>query len=260
MPTRPPIFSRALPGSICAALLAMSLAVAGCDSKGRGPERTASTADADAAAGSVGSGGPATESADAPATARKPPAARDLERYLEDLRGEGPLVAVLHTSSGDIACELHAEQAPMTVANFVGLARGMKAWIDPETDAPVVGKPFYDGVIFHRVVPGFMVQAGDRTGTGQGGPGYTFPDEFVRELRHDAPGVLSMANTGPDTNGSQFFILEAPAPHLDFRHTVFGQCDDLEVVREIARVPTGPQDRPEAPPVLESVEIRRGTP
>jgi peptidyl-prolyl cis-trans isomerase A (cyclophilin A) len=145
----------------------------------------------------------------------------------------------------------------MTVANFVGLARGMRDWVDPQTDDVVV-RPLYEDLPFHRVIPDFAIQTGDPTGTGRGGPGYTFPDEFSRDHRHSAPGTLSMANHGPNTNGSQFFITERAAAHLDFRHTVFGRCGNLDVVRAIASAPAGPDDRPNDPPILERVEIYRG--
>lgn len=132
--------------------------------------------------------------------------------------------AILQTTKGDITCELFPGRAPLTVENFAALAEGTKQHRDPQTQE-TVQRPFYDGLSFHRVVPGFAVQAGDPTGTGEGGPGFTIPDELHPELRHDAPGVLSMANHGPDTGGSQFFITLAAAPHLDGRHAVFGRCD-----------------------------------
>ncbi|MFU8807183.1 MAG: peptidylprolyl isomerase, partial [Bradymonadaceae bacterium] len=129
----------------------------------------------------------------------------------------------------------------------------------PQTQEPVTGKPFYDGVIFLRAIPGFMIQAGDRTGTGNGGPGYEIPDEFADGLAHDGPGILSMANRGPATGGSQFFITEAAIPHADERHTIFGRCEDLDVVRSIARTPTDTTNRPIEPPVIEKVTFERST-
>ena len=135
----------------------------------------------------------------------------------------------IQTSLGDISADLHAGEAPNTVANFVKLAR----------------KGFYDGIIFHRVIPDFMIQTGDPKGDGTGGPGYTFADEFSPRLKHDKAGVLSMANAGPNTNGSQFFITDVPTPHLNGRHAVFGQVTQgLEVVKKIARVPRDRNDRP----------------
>lgn len=137
--------------------------------------------------------------------------------------------ATLKTNMGDMLIELYAEKAPKTVENFVKLAE----------------KGFYNGTIFHRVIPEFMIQGGDPEGTGRGGPGYKFADEFHPELRHNAPGILSMANAGPNTNGSQFFITEIPTPFLDNRHAVFGKViENLELVSKIARVKRDQQDRP----------------
>ncbi|MBZ6495222.1 peptidylprolyl isomerase [Haloterrigena longa] len=164
--------------------------------------------------------------------------------------------ATLQTSTGSIEVELYDERAPRTVDNFVGLATGARTWIDPETGAEIEGEPLYDDVLFHRVIEGFMIQTGDPTGTGRGGPGYTFDDEFHPELRHDDAGVLSMANSGPDTNGSQFFITLAPQPHLNDRHAVFGKVTDrMDVVHEIGNVDTDADDRPKEDVVLESVTI-----
>ncbi|WP_224214612.1 peptidylprolyl isomerase [Natrinema longum] len=162
----------------------------------------------------------------------------------------------MQTSTGSIEVELYDERAPRTVDNFVGLATGARTWIDPETGAEIEGEPLYDDVLFHRVIEGFMIQTGDPTGTGRGGPGYTFDDEFHPELRHDDAGVLSMANSGPDTNGSQFFITLAPQPHLNDRHAVFGKVTDrMDVVHEIGNVDTDADDRPKEDVVLESVTI-----
>src|SRR5258706_16472873 len=148
-----------------------------------------------------------------------------------NVAGTGKLYARLHTTQGAIVVELEETRAPKTVANFVGLATGAMGWKDEHTGTPMEGKALYDGIRFHRVIPGFMVQCGDpltrhadtarRWGTG--GPGYRFGDEFHPELKHDAPGVLSMANAGPGTNGSQFFITEGPTPHLDRKHSIFGR-------------------------------------
>ncbi|WP_090618193.1 peptidylprolyl isomerase [Natrinema salaciae] len=164
--------------------------------------------------------------------------------------------ATLHTSEGDVEVELYDDRAPRTVDNFVGLATGEQTWIDPETGEAVEGEPLYDDVAFHRVIEDFMIQTGDPTGTGRGGPGYRFDDEFHDELRHDDEGILSMANSGPDTNGSQFFVTLAPQPHLDDRHAVFGTVTDgMAVVREIGSVETDASDRPTEAVVLESVSI-----
>ncbi len=171
---------------------------------------------------------------DGPETATKAPTSSDLARYTSDL-GTGTLMVTIKTSSGDFKCELFEDIAPVTIANFVGLGRGLKAWIDPSTNQPVTGRSLYGGTVFHRVIPDFMIQGGDPLGQGIGGPGYRFSDEVSPKARHDKPGILSMANAGPGTNGSQFFITEVPVPHLDGKHTVFGQCDNVELVKQIAR-------------------------
>ena len=145
------------------------------------------------------------------------------------------LYATLHTNAGDIRLQLFPNHAPKTVRNFVELAEGTREWADPRTGARQA-KPLYDGTTFHRVIPGFMAQGGDPTGTGRGGPGYQFGDEFHPDLRHNGAGVLSMANAGPGTNGSQFFITYSATPHLDDRHSVFGRVvegtDVLNSIRE----------------------------
>ncbi len=166
------------------------------------------------------------------------------------------LTATVQTSEGDIEIELYDERAPRTVENFVGLATGQKVWEDPDTGEEVDGEPLYDDVLFHRVIDGFMIQTGDPTGTGRGGPGYTFDDEFHDELRHDGPGVVSMANSGPDTNGSQFFITLDATPHLDGKHSVFGRVvDGMDVVRAIGSVETDANDRPAEDVLIESVTV-----
>jgi peptidyl-prolyl cis-trans isomerase A (cyclophilin A) len=167
--------------------------------------------------------------------------------------------ATLHTNAGPIRLELFPNHAPKTVRNFVDLAEGNKEYTDPRTGQPGSG-PYYDGTISHRVISGFMVQMGDPTGTGRGGPGYKFGDEFHPELRFDRPYLLAMANAGPGTNGSQFFITVSPTPHLNNRHTIFGQVADeqsAKVVDAIANTPTGPSDRPLQDVVIERVEIER---
>ena len=170
----------------------------------------------------------------------------------------GELTATLHTTEGDVEVRLFDERAPRTVENFVGLATGEKAWTHPETDEAFEGRPLYEDVPFHRVIDGFMIQTGDPVGTGSGGPGYTFDDEFHPELRHDGPGVLSMANRGPDTNGSQFFTTLDATPHLDDQHSVFGEVvDGMDVVRAIGSVETDGTDRPVSDVLLESVTVHR---
>jgi peptidyl-prolyl cis-trans isomerase A (cyclophilin A) len=167
--------------------------------------------------------------------------------------------ATLHTNNGPIRLELFPNHAPKTVRNFVELAEGTKEYIDPRTGQPGSG-PYYDGTISHRVISGFMIQMGDPTGTGRGGPGFQFADEFHPELRFDRPYLLAMANAGPGTNGSQFFITVGPTPHLNNRHTIFGQVADeqsAKVVDTIATSPTNPADRPLQDVVIERVEIER---
>ncbi|MER7420506.1 peptidylprolyl isomerase [Micromonospora peucetia] len=167
--------------------------------------------------------------------------------------------ATLHTNAGPIRLELFGNHAPKTVKNFVDLAEGNREYTDPRTNQPGNG-PYYDGTISHRVISGFMVQMGDPTGTGRGGPGYKFGDEFHPELRFDQPYLLAMANAGPGTNGSQFFITVGPTPHLNNRHTIFGKVADeqsAKIVDAIANTPTGPNDRPLQDVVIERVEIER---
>lgn len=167
------------------------------------------------------------------------------------------LYAVFETSMGKITCQLFEKEAPKTVANFVGLAEGTKEWTDPKSGQKVKRR-FYDGLIFHRVIPEFMIQGGDPTGTGMGSPGYRFEDEFSPNLKFDQPGRVAMANAGPNTNGSQFFITEVPTPHLSNRHTIFGQCiEGMDVVSKIARVPKGPMDKPNTDVVIKKLTILR---
>jgi peptidyl-prolyl cis-trans isomerase A (cyclophilin A) len=158
---------------------------------------------------------------------------------------------------GRITCKLYEKQAPITVANFIGLAQGTKPWTDPVSKQKMTGKPFYNGTTFHRVIPEFMIQGGDPTATGTGDPGYMFEDEFDPNLNFDVPGRLAMANSGPATNGSQFFITEVPTEHLNQKHTIFGQCDQesLSVVKAIARVQRDPDDKPVQPVTLIKVTI-----
>lgn len=172
---------------------------------------------------------------------------------------KGPLYATLKTNMGDIVVQLFDDRAPKTVANFVGLAEGSKEWTDMKTGEKVK-KPLYNGTIFHRVIPGFMIQGGDPLGNGTGGPGYRFEDEFHPALRHTKGGVLSMANAGPNTNGSQFFITLAPTLHLDNRHSVFGEVvKGQEVVVAIGNSPRDGRDRPVKEVVIKEVVISRGS-
>ncbi|MCC6861336.1 MAG: peptidylprolyl isomerase [Bryobacterales bacterium] len=157
------------------------------------------------------------------------------------------IFAVFDTSQGSFKAELFASKAPRTVENFVSLAEGTKT-----------GKPFYDGLIFHRVIPDFMIQGGCPEGTGRGGPGYRFDDEFHPDLKHSRPGLLSMANAGPNTNGSQFFVTVAATPWLDNRHSIFGEVvEGYEVVEGISKTPRDASDRPKTPVRLRSVRIER---
>lgn len=161
------------------------------------------------------------------------------------------LYAQMETSKGNMTIELFEKEAPLTVANFVGLAEGTK-----ENKVKPLGTPYYDGIIFHRVIKDFMIQSGDPDGKGSGGPGYDFADEFFSDKKHDKKGVLSMANAGPATNGSQFFITEVATPWLDGRHTIFGQViDGLDVIDTIATVKKGPQDKPVEDIVINHIEI-----
>jgi peptidylprolyl isomerase len=163
------------------------------------------------------------------------------------------LYALFHTSQGDILAQLEMEKTPMTVGNFVALAEGKM-----KNDAKPLGTPFYDGILFHRVIPNFMVQCGDPQGTGMGGPGYQFPDEIDATLKHDQPGILSMANAGPGTNGSQFFITHVATPWLDGKHTVFGKViEGQNIVVNIGNAPKGAQDKPSPDIKIEKLEIIR---
>jgi peptidyl-prolyl cis-trans isomerase A (cyclophilin A) len=178
-----------------------------------------------------------------------------------ELKPGEKLYATFQTSMGDMKVELFYRQAPNTVTNFVELATGKKEWTHPSTQEKS-HKPLYDGTIFHRIIKGFMIQGGDPMGSGFGGPGYKFKDEFNPELRHSGKGILSMANSGPNTNGSQFFITDGPTPHLDNRHSVFGKVIDpasLEVLSKIASVPTDKQkgDKPITEVKLNKVTISK---
>ncbi|MGO8934622.1 MAG: peptidylprolyl isomerase [Terracidiphilus sp.] len=174
----------------------------------------------------------------------------------------GPFV-VMDTSMGPITCQFYEKQAPKAVANFIALAEGTRDWTDPATGKVQHHKRYYDGTTFHRVIPEFMIQGGDPTGTGTGNPGYMFDDEFDPGLNFDRPGRLAMANSGPNTNASQFFVTEQATDFLDQHYTLFGQCDDasVSVVKAIARVERDSNDKPLTPVVLKKVWIvREGQP
>ncbi len=165
--------------------------------------------------------------------------------------------AVLETSQGSIVCRLFETEVPKTVANFVALAEGSKEFLDERTSQKAK-RPFYDGLVFHRVIPKFMIQGGCPLGTGTGGPGFSFADEFHSALRHSGPGKLSMANAGPNTNGSQFFITVAATPWLDNRHTIFGEVvEGQDIAVKISQVARDASDRPRVPVILERVRIER---
>lgn len=170
-----------------------------------------------------------------------------------------PVYATLKTTMGDIVVELFDDKAPKTVANFIGLATGTKEWTDPKTGEQVK-RPLYSGTIFHRVIPGFMIQGGDPLGNGTGGPGYRFEDEFHPELKHNKSGILSMANAGPDTNGSQFFITHKATPWLDGKHSVFGEViKGQNVLDAIAKVGRDSRDKPTKEIVIQQIIISRGS-
>jgi peptidyl-prolyl cis-trans isomerase A (cyclophilin A) len=168
-----------------------------------------------------------------------------------------PPTAVIDTTAGKLTCVLFPDKAPIGVANFIGLARGTKDWTNPATGRKMHGVPLYNGTIFHRVIPNFMIQGGDPMGTGTGDPGYKFKNETSPDLQFDRPGRLAYANAGPDTNGSQFFITEVPYPSLNGGYTIFGQCDDpsVELVKKIARMPRNGNDLPNDPPKIVKITI-----
>lgn len=166
--------------------------------------------------------------------------------------------AVIKTNMGNITVDLYADKTPKTVGNFVGLSEGTQSWMNPKTGNLEEGTPLYKGVVFHRIITDFMIQGGDPLGTGTGGPGYRFADEIVDGLSFSEPGILAMANAGPGTNGSQFFITTVPTPWLNGKHTIFGKVvTGMDVVKKIEAVETGAQDRPLTPVTIESIEIVR---
>jgi peptidyl-prolyl cis-trans isomerase A (cyclophilin A) len=183
---------------------------------------------------------------------------KETEKGAAKVSGKGKeMLAIFETNKGTFKVKLFNEQAPKTVANFVGLAEGTLEWTDPKTGKKVK-KPLYNGLIFHRVIPNFMIQGGDPLGNGTGGPGFRFEDEFSKSLRHDKPGMLSMANAGPNTNGSQFFVTVAATPWLDGKHTIFGEViDGMDVVTAISKLPTASQDRPVEEVVIKNLKIER---
>jgi peptidyl-prolyl cis-trans isomerase A (cyclophilin A) len=185
-----------------------------------------------------------------------------LDEALKGVKGSGTLSAKIDIVQGGkplgtFTCELFDKKTPKTVANFVALARGLQPWKDPKTNT-WVKKPFYDGLTFHRVIPGFMIQGGDPNGNGTGDPGYLFEDEIVPDFKMDKAGILAMANRGPATNGSQFFITEKGAPWLTGKHTIFGQCEPIDLISKITGVPRGARDVPTDQVVIKKVTIVKG--
>jgi peptidyl-prolyl cis-trans isomerase A (cyclophilin A) len=170
------------------------------------------------------------------------------------LAGTGKLVATMKTDKGTLQCELWPDKAPITVATFVGLARGLRPWKTPAGEW--VKKPLYDGTPFHRIIPGFMIQGGDAKGNGSGDPGFVIPDEIWEGARHDQRGLICMANRGPNTNGSQFFIMDGVAAHLDGGYTIFGKCSPDSVIQSIAGSQTS-GDKAVGPPKIQTVTVKR---
>jgi peptidyl-prolyl cis-trans isomerase A (cyclophilin A) len=192
----------------------------------------------------------------APATpAKKPTAAKTAAKPAPTAPAKP--TAVIDTTAGKLTCTLFPDKAPIGVANFVGLSRGTKDWLNPLTGKKMHGVPLYDGTIFHRVIPSFMIQGGDPKGDGTGDPGYKFPNETSPDLGFDRPGRMAYANAGPGTNGSQFFVTEVPYPSLNGGYTLFGQCDDasVELVKQIARMARDGNDRPYVPVKIKHITI-----
>jgi peptidyl-prolyl cis-trans isomerase A (cyclophilin A) len=199
------------------------------------------------------------QSSTPPAPAKPAPAAKPPVHHA----AAGPTTAVINTSVGKMTCTLFPDKAPIGVANFVGLATGTKDWKNPVNGVTKHGVPLYDGTIFHRVIPGFMIQGGDPGGTGSGDIGIAFRNEVSSDLLFDQPGRLAYANAGPGTNGSQFFITEVATPHLNGNYTLFGQCDEATVtlVKQITHMATDPSnDRPFRPVKIIHISIVHGTP
>ncbi|MBX3199989.1 MAG: peptidylprolyl isomerase [Labilithrix sp.] len=178
-----------------------------------------------------------------------------LTEATKDLKGSGAIVAKIETSKGTLQCKLFDDKAPVTVANFIGLATGKRSWKDPKS-GEWVNRPAYDGTTFHRIIKGFMIQGGDPKGNGSGEPGYVIKDEIWEGAKHDKPGLLCMANRGPNTNGAQFFITDAAAAHLDGGYTIFGECAPVEVVHDIANVSVA-GERPSETVTIKSVTVSR---
>ena len=246
--------------STCTALLLATLVVGCKNSKKEEPPAAAPSGAPAAASGAAKPAddmkpGPVAKDPAAGATVRSPVAA-DLAEYTKDITGAGPLMATIDTNLGAFHCQLFDDKAPATVANFIGLATGKKAWRNPQTRAVETGKAFYDGLTFHRVIPGFMVQGGDPLGTGGGDPGYEFADEVNNGLTMK-PGTLAMANRGPNTNGSQFYITEGSPTQLENKYSIFGLCKEVDLVKKIAGVPRNRADRPDVPVTITKITFAK---
>ena len=177
---------------------------------------------------------------------------------LLNLKAGQKLSAIIKTSLGDITVDLFSDKAPITVGNFVGLSEGTQPWKDPKTGQEITDKPLYNSTVFHRIIDNFMIQGGDPLGKGFGGPGYQFPDEFSKDLQFDGPGILAMANSGPATNGSQFFITQIATPWLNGKHTIFGKVTSgMDVVNKIAKVDKDANDKPIKDVIIEKIVIER---
>ena len=210
---------------------------------------------------SITTAAPAQAASGSQATPAKPAAKPATHTPTHRAASSGEPTAVFDTTVGKLRCKLFEKETPITVKNFIDLATGARDWTNPVSHATKHNTPLYDGTIFHRVIPGFMIQGGDPAGNGTGDPGYKFKDEFVSTILFDRPGRLAMANSGPGTNGSQFFITEVPTPHLNGRHTIFGQCDEASVtlVKQIAHMATDPStDKPFRPVKIVHLTILRG--
>ena len=234
--------------AVSASLLAVSSASASASAAGTSPL---------ASGASAGPSSPlAPHVAEVPVSPGDPFAGKfTLADAVKGLPGKGPLYAEIKTDKGVLSCDLYDDRAPITVANFVGLARGVRPWKSPE--GAWVKKAAYDGTTFHRVIPGFMIQGGDALGNGTGEPGYVIPDEIWAGSKHDRAGQLCMANRGKNTNGAQFFITDGAPHHLDGGYTIFGSCTPTSLVSEIAKVPAR-GDRATAPVKIEKIVIKRG--
>lgn len=239
----------------------LAVAGAGCEHKNKNDDRKTMPPTAPKATGygdtkgaAAGDQVPAVAQPAGDTSTVRAPTAGDLAVYIKDIPGTGPLMARIETTKGTLNCELYGDKVPMTVANFVGLATGKKPWT--KAGQIQVGKPFYDGLMFHRVIPGFMIQGGDPEGRGSGGPGYQFAQEIAPDIKHVA-GVLSMANAGPNTNGSQFFVMAAANDGLNGGYNAFGKCKEIDVVKAITGVPRNERDMPNEPVIMTKVTISR---